>query len=111
MTLKTKSCSKSVCQDREGKFRHPKSCKFGGRCKFHKLKFCVYNHKPSKVDQSAEKFEILRLEIEALEDTIKAQSVIVENHENKIVEMDIIINNLTKIVEELKAEKECTDKK
>ena len=53
----------------------------------------------------------MRLEIEALEDTIKAQSVIVENHENKIVEMDIIINNLTKIVEELKAEKECTDTK
>ena len=65
----------------------------------------------SKVDQSTEKFEILRLEKDALEDTIKAQSVIVENHENKTVEIDIIINNLTKIVEVFKAEKECTDTK
>ena len=65
----------------------------------------------SKVDQSTEKFEILRLEKDALEDTIKAQSVIVENHENKKVEIDIIINNLTKIVEVFKAEKECTDTK
>ena len=47
----------------------------------------------------------------ALEDTIKAQSVIIENHENKIVKMDIIINNLPKIVVELKAEEECTDTK
>lgn len=47
----------------------------------------------------------------ALEDTIKAQSVIIENHENKIVEMDIIINNLPKIVVELKTEEECTDTK
>ena len=47
----------------------------------------------------------------ALEDTIKAQSVIIENHENKIVEMDIIIKNLPKIVVELIAEEECTDKK
>ena len=34
----------------------------------------------------------------ALEDTIKAQSVIIENHENKIVEMDVIIKNLTKLL-------------
>ena len=47
----------------------------------------------------------------AIEDTIKAQSVIIENHEIKIVEMDIIINNLPKIVVELKAEEECTDTK
>ena len=32
---------------------------------------------------------------------IKAQSVIIENHENKIVGMNVIINNLTKIVEEI----------
>ena len=49
------------------------------------------------------------MEKEALEDTIKAQSIIIKNHENKIVEMDVIINNLTKIVEEWKAEKECRD--
>ena len=47
----------------------------------------------------------------ALEDIIKAQSVIIKNHENKIVEMDIIINNLPKIVVELKTEEECTDTK
>ena len=47
----------------------------------------------------------------ALEDTIKAQSVIFENYENKIVEMDIIINNLSRIVVELKTEEECTDTK
>ena len=45
----------------------------------------------------------------ALEYTIKAQSVIIETHENKIVEMDIIINNHPKIVVELKTEEECTD--
>ena len=46
-----------------------------------------------------------------IEGTSKAQSVISENHENKIVEMDVIIKNLTKIVEEWKAEKECRDTK
>ena len=46
-------------------------------------------YKQSKVDQSIEKFEILRLENEALEDTIKPRSVIIENHENKIVKMEI----------------------
>ena len=58
-------------------------------------------------------WEIWNMELwkKALEDTIKAQSVIIENHENKIVEMDIIINNLPKIVVELKAEEECTDTK
>ena len=58
-------------------------------------------------------WEIWNMELgkKALEDTIKAQSVIIENHENKIVEMDIIINNLPKIVVELKTEEECTDTK
>ena len=58
-------------------------------------------------------WEIWNMELgkKALEDTIKAQSVIIENHENKIVEMDFIINNLPKIVVELKTEEECTDTK
>ena len=28
--------SKSICQDKKWKFRHPKCCKLGDRCKFHK---------------------------------------------------------------------------
>ena len=39
------TCQKSVCRDIECKFRHPKTCKHGEKCKFLKNKCCFYSHK------------------------------------------------------------------
>ena len=35
-------CTKKICRESQCKFRHPRSCKFGGKYNFFQRKYCVY---------------------------------------------------------------------
>ena len=97
----TKICTNNVCKDRECKFRHPKTCKYGEACEFLKLKCCFYNHKNSRVDlniDSADKLlkevQELKAEILTLRKTIQIKELKLEELGQKDIDQDKSIKEL-----------------
>ena len=96
-----KICTKNVCKDRECKFRHPKTCKFGEACAFLKRKRCFYNHKNSRVDlniDSADKLlkevQELKAEILTLRKTIQIKELKLGKLAQKDIDQDKSIKEL-----------------
>ena len=64
-------CPKRLCRDKRCRFRHPKTIKFGDKCKFEKWKICVFRHDESNNGVNQEKeLNILKEEISKLKDEI-----------------------------------------
>ena len=98
-------CLENICRNQKCPNRHPKTCRFGDNCKFNSRKACVYRHDKIKDIESMETKNLIK-QIKALEDDLKDLQAKISELKN---EHDIIINNLTKKVDELQAEKGYTD--
>ena len=81
-------CSKSVCKDRECKFRHPKSCKFGENCKFFKLKCCFYSHKHSMVAISNKERDLINAKAENLEKAVQELQIEISDLKKAITDKE-----------------------
>ena len=98
-------CLENICRNQKCPNRHPKTCRFGDNCKFNARNACVYRHNKIKDIESMETKNLIK-QIKALEDDLKDLQAKIFKLKN---EHDIIINNLTKKVDELQAEKGYTD--
>ena len=83
-------CPKQVCRDEKCEFRHPKSCKFDGKCKFFKRKLCVYKHIANDDEKENQDLE------EKLRELEKAVSAEKQNVENLRFEVDTLKKALKK---------------
>ena len=63
-------CSKTICKDRECRFRHPKNCKNGDNCKFNKKKICAYRHNAQNSEEVLKNVNLIK-KIKAAEDEIE----------------------------------------
>ena len=98
-------CSKIFCKDKECKYRHPKTCKNGGECRFHKKKSCLYNHQMLKYKDWDVKEKVqLEKDIKELEKEIVKLKKTNDEKEKQLVELSNTNTDLNKIILDLKAE-------
>ena len=79
--------TKQICRDSQCKFRHPKSCKFGGKCKFFQRKICFYKHiekSNDEVDTSNGLMKDLETEIDKLKADIRDLQICILSKEKEI---------------------------
>ena len=104
----SKVCSRSVCKEKECKFRHPKSCKFGSECHFLREKRCgVYNHKFSESNEKAfhnESETELINEVTQLKVEIEELRKSVELKEQQLNEINVKEADANKLIKELREE-------
>ena len=91
-------CPKKICMDSECKFRHPKSCKFTGKCKFFQRNICAFKHINNK------ELEKLENEVKELELEVSTLKKILENKEEKLQQLSENTSHQDKIISELKTE-------
>ena len=91
-------CPKKICMDSECKFRHPKSCKFTGKCKFFQRNICAFKHINNK------ELEKLENEVKELKLEVSTLKKILENKEEKLQQLSENTSHQDKIISELKTE-------
>ena len=91
-------CPKNICMDSECRFRHPKSCKSWGKCKFFQRNICAYKHNNYKELEKLEK-EVKELELDVL--TLKK---LVEDKEEKLQQLSENTTNQETMILEQKTE-------
>ena len=89
-------CSKTVCRDHQCQNRHPKTCRFGGDCKFLLRNTCAYKHN-NQIKSSNNEINIIGNQITTLESEIKS--------------LETEVSKLKSIVQmkEKELEKKCSD--
>ena len=99
----TKICELRLCRDTFCKFRHPRTCKHGAKCRFLQRQCCLYNHKtsdPNKIEESA----TLEKEVKELKSDVSTLTKVLEDKEQKLQELSEMIANQNEKILELKAE-------
>ena len=77
-------CPKSICKDKQCRFRHPRTCKHGDDCRFYEQNFCLFSH---KLNKDVKNKETVKLEIEVEE--LKMEILNLKNAVNdKRMELD-----------------------
>ena len=88
----TKICELRLCRDTFCKFRHPRTCKHGAKCRFLQRQCCLYNHKtsdPNKIEESA----TLEKEVKELKSDVSTLTKVLEDKEQKLQELSKMIAN------------------
>ena len=96
-------CQKNICTDSKCKSRHPRTCKYGGDCRFFQRKCCVYTHKSLISDQDIV-VENVEKEVKELELEVMKLKETIENKEQKLLEITKVIDNQSNMISELKIE-------
>ena len=76
----TEICQRSICRDSRCKYRHPKTCKHGERCKFLKRNCCVYSHNTVNSNEISKKdYDLKKKEAATLNNEVKELKIEVVN--------------------------------
>ena len=105
----SKVCPRSVCKEKECKFRHPKRCKFGSECHFLRRKCCVFSHKFSESNEKVfhtEAESVLMNEVIQLKAEVPELKESVELKEQQLNEMNVKEAYNSKLIKELCDENE-----
>ena len=101
-----------VCRDQACLFRHPKSCKFSGDCKFNKKKICAFKHvetdkQLAKIKKEVNDFEeeiiMLNVDISNLKNNIKTKEDDLDAKSDIEADQLKLITDLSQENEELKS--------
>ena len=107
----SKICEKKFCKTKECPSRHPKPCKNGEKCKFHKNDCCAYQHKDNdkfqdilsdSIKKSLEEVDKLKLEISKLKDTIKEKEAVIQSRLKQERDKETMIDELSEKLKNLK---------
>ena len=77
--------------DSECRFRHPKSCKFAGKCKFFQKNICAFMHINEK------ELEKLEKEVKELELDVSTLKKVLEDKEEKLMKLSENTSNPDKL--------------
>ena len=109
-------CGRTICKQEKCKYRHPKSCKFAGKCQFYIQKRCVYRHDLPNQKDSIE-IESMTKEVQVFKEQVEKLKVEIADLKNdiQIREKELEENSakhseaLKKLIDENKFLKESLD--
>ena len=84
MIVSIEVCELSVCKEYECRKRHPKSCKNGTHCRFHKKNKCAFKHQVAKPKENTAIIE----QMKSYEKDVKNLKAEIEYLKNSIQETE-----------------------
>ena len=109
-----KVCDDADCSEKDCYKRHPNPCKFGFRCKFYKLKKCLFSHvshAPADDDKVKAIFKTFNNKFEKVENEMKKMQNDLKEKDVKIQYLQEKFESLTKSLNKIeKNEKEDVSK-
>ena len=97
-------CSKSICTDKQCRFRHPRTCKHGDDCKFYERNYCLFSHK-SNIDVKNRKTDKLEKEVEELKMEILNLKATVNDKGTELDELEKLNEKQIRRLKELEKER------